>query len=87
MVKFQFVGEMKSNRICHGFVPWLFSLSSVGQLLRFAGSSPLTCPMDRFQKTHFLLFAGSNPLGEEIDLFCNQLFVNNLCLTQKTGRI
>jgi hypothetical protein len=27
--------------------------------------------MDRFQKTHFLLFAGSNPLGEEIDLFCN----------------
>ena len=33
MMKFQFVGELKSSRICHGCVAVAFSLSSAGYFL------------------------------------------------------
>ena len=36
--KFQFVGELKSSRICHGCVAVAFSLSSAGRYLVFDSS-------------------------------------------------
>ena len=46
--KFQFIGEMNLNRICHGFVAVAISLSSVGQYLVFVSSNPSDRTMDCF---------------------------------------
>ena len=39
------------------------------------------------RKSWLCFFVGSDPFGEGMDLFWKELFVNNLFLTQKTGRI
>ena len=76
------------KHFCHGFYdPWLFLCLQQVSIWFSWVQILFLAQWVYFEKIFFQRFAGSIPIGEGMDLFWKELFVNNLCLTQKTGRI
>ena len=76
------------KRFCHGFYdPWLFLCLQLVNIWFSWVQILFLVQWVYFEKIFFQRFVGSIPIGEGMDLFWKGLFVKDLCLTQKNGRI